>query len=971
VVTGVPAAAIRAPRRTLALWGCAFVLAAILGVPAASSLQPATAEDPSSQSVAARRAIAQATHVDPSFDLLALVSTPLGLGSVSARSTVARVERVFHADPLVAAVDSYYEDRNGALVAANGRSTLVVGLLHAASVQAQLAAADRVGRWLAGLHGVKLGGLAAVYAQGNDTARQDLLTAELLAFPLLLLITLWVFRGVVAAMLPLLIGLVTIVCAFALLRLVNEATHVSVYALNIASALGLGLAVDYSLLIISRYREEIALAGPGRGALQRTLLTAGRTVAMSALTIAGVVSSLLLFAEPSLRSIGLGAMLVAALAGLSALTILPAVLALLRWRINSLSPERWRRAAYRAAKPASTGVWWRISHLVMRRPWWIALVSVVALLSLSGPVLGLRVSQVDASDMPASSSSRQVNEAVENEYPAADNAPVFLAVRTPATATGPAALRSYVAHLRTLADVAAVEGPTRLSSRLWRVDVVPASPPLSANSERLVENIRSIHTGERVLAGGESASALDLRNSLAGRAPYALAVLMLIMTLAFTLMSGSLVLSIKAVLVSTLTITATFGAMVLVFQNGALEGLLDYRGSHTLASSTLVLIFAMAFGLATDYGVQLLSRVKEMRERGATDVEAVALGLERTGRIVTASALILCAALASLITAHHAVVKEVGFGAALALAIDATVVRALLLPSLMRILGRRDSWASPRRDGAAQAAERTSQAQAANGRAPKRSPSQHILVRSSDALAMTPYCDHGHAAICEKVAELGGNGGAREQMATAVAAFEFVRDNVLYTLGPWDRPASHTLELRRGMCTNKANLLVAMLRCAGIPAVYGVMRVSARNYFGSVGPTFLTRYMSPESTHVYAAAFLDGRWVKCDPSTDRELASRTAHFCQQTQLIEWDGARDSMDFLEPRHVYADLGLFADIDELLEKPPRQRLSERWVIFNDYLQFIRANPAFASDSALIEAYRSRRTTVGWLRYVLGRG
>jgi uncharacterized membrane protein YdfJ with MMPL/SSD domain len=966
-ITGMTRVAVRAPRRTLALAGLALVLAGVVAAPVASSLQPFSSEDPSSQSVAARRSIERATGVDPYFNLIALVPTPAGVGSESARKDVARVEGILRAEPVVASVSSPH---TGALVASDGRSMLVIGSLRAVSIQSQLAGARRVQQRLSALPGVKLGGLAAFYAQGNDTAREDLIAAELFAFPLLLLITLWVFRGVVAAMLPLLIGAITVVGAFAILRLVSEVANVSIYALNIASALGLGLAVDYSLLIISRYREEVALGGPGPGALHRTLASAGRTVAISALTVAGVMSCLLVFAQPFLKSIGLGGILVAGLAGASALTVLPAMLSLLRWRVNSFSPERWRRAAYRSAQPSSSGVWHRVSRLVLGRPWWIVLICSAVLLALASPVLGLRVTQVDANDVSQGLSSRQVYDTIQRDYPTIDNPPVFLSVQTPAGTVGAGALGSYVSRLRALPHVAAVEGPRRLQARLWQIDVIPSISPLSGGAQRLVADIRALRSPDRVLVGGESASLVDLKSSLGGDLPYALAILVLVTGLAVLLMTGSVVLPILAVLTGGLTIAATFGAMVLVFQHGALQRLLDYTSSHALEASTLVLIFAMSFGLATDYGIFLFSRIKEMREKGATDVEAIALGLERTGRIVTAAALILCVALGSLMTAHHALVKEVGFGAALAVAIDATVVRALLLPALMRILGE-SSWFSPlRSSGAVRAPVASVERRDGDDRAPRRSTSERAHARPADALALSSYCNHDDPVIRKAVAELDRDGRGDEQAAVAMAAFEFVRDHVVYTFGPWDLTASQTLLRRRGMCTNKANLLVAMLRCAGIPAAYGVMRVSARNYFGAIGPAFLTRYVSPESTHVYAAAYLGGRWVKCDPSTDRELSSRTAHFCQQTRLIEWDGAEDAMDFLDPEHVYADLGLFVDIDELLGKPARPSLSERWEIFNDYLQFIRSEPAFGSGGALIEAYRSRRSTLGWLRYVLRR-
>jgi hypothetical protein len=416
-------------------------------------------------------------------------------------------------------------------------------------------------------------------------------------------------------------------------------------------------------------------------------------------------------------------------------------------------------------------------------------------------------------------------------------------------------------------------------------------------------------------------------------------------------------LPLLALLASLLTIAATFGALVLVFQHGALEDFLGYTSSHALEASTLVLIFAMSFGLATDYGIFLLSRIREVREEGASNADAVARGLERTGRIVTAAALLLCVALGSLMSARHALVKQVGFGAALAVALDATVVRALLLPALVRLCGEA-SWYSP-----------AALLRAATGRWPRArariKPVTGVGARgpaggASAALAASEFCDHGHPAIALALDDIAERSGARDERALAIAAFEFVRDEIPYTFGAWGVPASRTLEQRVGMCTNKSNLLVALFRHAGIPAAYGLLSVNAQDYFGVVGPRLLTGYMSQTSTHVYAAALLGGRWVKCDPSTDRELASRTSHFCKQTALIEWDGVSHATDFLDPRHVYADLGLFADIDDRLRRPARGATPARLQLWNDYLAFIRREPAFASSDALVEAYRRRPET-----------
>ncbi len=967
----------RAPGRTLTLAALMLIVAAIVAAPVESSLQPFSSDDPGSQSVAARRVLEQATGTDPYFNLTALVPTPAGLATPSTRAEVAKVERAIRADPVVSSVHSYYSSRSPGLVALDGRSTLVVGVLRAVPTDSELAAVRRVQARLSGLRGVELGGLAAFYAQGNEIAREDLIRAELFAFPLLLLVALWVFRGLVAALLPLLVGAVTIVGTLAALRVVSELTSVSIYALNIATALGLGLAVDYGLLIVSRYREEIARSGPGPAALERTLASAGRTVAISSLTVAAVMSCLLVFPQAFLRSVALGGIFVALIAGASALILLPAILTLLRWRVNAATLPRWRSAAYAGAQPSTHSAWYRLSRLVMRRPVWVALITAAILLGLARPALDLRITQVDARVLPRSSSARVVAEAIEADYPRADASPVLLAVRAGATPGDRASLRAYAGRLRALPGVAAVQGPTRVGAAVWQLDVVPAGAPLSAASQRLVERIRALRTPFAVLAGGESASVVDLKGSLAARVPLALILLILVTATAVFLMTGSVVLPVKALLMNALTIAAVLGTMVLVFQNGALEGLFGYTSSHALEPSTLVLIFAVSFGLGTDYGIFLLSRIKEERDRGASEVDAIAAGLERTGRIVTAAALLLCIALASLMTARHALVKEVGFGAGLAVIIDATLVRALLLPALMRLLGPLN-WYSPR------ALTRLAGARAAPGdgcgahvswppappsRGVSTSPGRALPAEPRDALAVSAYCDHDHGAIRARVAELVRHVEGAGDVGLAVGAFEFVRDGVLYAFGPWGVRASRTLESRQGTCTNKANLLIALLRAAGIPAAYGVMRVNAREYFGSLGPSFLTRYASRESVHVYAAAFLDGRWVKCDPSTDHQLASRTAQFCPQTRLVEWDGVHDSMDFLDPRHVYADLGLYTDLDELLARPARSATTRHLALANDYLAFVRSQPAYASDDALVDAYLSAKRDAGSLTGVRG--
>jgi uncharacterized membrane protein YdfJ with MMPL/SSD domain len=963
-------AAMRAPRRTVVAAALVLVIAGVVAAPVTRALQPFSSEDPGSQSVAARRAIERATGIDPYFSLVALVPTPSGAASPASRRVIARVRAAMAADSEIAAVRSFDPARTPQLRSRDGRATLVVGALRARPISTSLDAARRVEERLSSLPGVKVGGLAAFYAQGNDTARSDLIRAEALAFPLLLLIALWIFRGVVAAMLPLVVGALTIVGTLAVLRLASELTNVSIYALNIATALGLGLAVDYSLLIVSRYREEAARAGPGAATLRRTMDTAGRTILVSSITVAGVLSSLLAFPQPFLRSIGLGGILVAAIAGASSLIVLPAILTLLGSRVDALSLPRWRRAAHRSARATDVGVWHRLSQIVVRRPWPIAGLGAALMLLLSSPALSLQITQVDARVVPAGSGARVVDEEVQRRFPATAHAPIFISVRAGTHPAERAGVAAYARRLRALPGIASVEGPRAISPHIWQIDVVPLHAPLSPASQELVREIRRTPAPAPALAGGESASLVDLKHSLLAHIPLALVILLAVTGAAVLWMTGSAVLPVVALAVGALTITATYGALVLVFQHGWLEGLLDYTGSQAIEASTLVLIFAMSFGLATDYGIFVLSRIKELRARGLGDADAVAGGLERTGRVITAAALLLCVALGSLMTARHALVKEVGFGAALAVAIDATVVRALLLPSVVRLLGRA-AWLGPPGISAARLGRATWRRRASLPAAVKLAPSRTVTAARADALAATPQCDHWHPTIEAALAQVRERATGADERSIAVAAFEFVRDEIPYTLGPWGVPASVTMQRREGMCTNKANLLVALLRRAEIPAAYGVLRVNARDYFGVIGPPFLTRYMARESTHVYAAPMLDGRWVKCDPSTDRDMASRTSHFCKQTVLMEWDGRADSLDFLDPHHVYADLGLFADIGELLDKPARGATAERLTLWNDYLAFIRANPPYSSSESLIAAYSTREQTHRLLQAVDGSG
>jgi len=606
-----------------------------------------------------------------------------------ARERVRAVERQLESEPGVDRAVTYYETPDRDFLSEDRRATYVVAFFAAADDKAQQAVAERVARRLEGFPGVTLGGPALANQQVNEQVSHDLERAELLALPLLFLLSLVFFRGLVAAALPPLLGGVSIVFTFAALRAASELGSVSIFALNLVTGLGLGLAIDYSLFIVSRYREELARVGPGPEAIRNTLATAGRTVLFSALTVAAALASLLVFPQRFLYSMGLGGTIVALIAAGVALLVLPPVLHLLGPRVNALSPKRLRRAAQADARPAETGFWYRLSRFVMRRPGRIALVATVLLVTVGLPFLRIDFVVADAEVLPADASARQVDDVLEERFDPNSTEPMRLVL---AAKPGDRVDR-FVRDVREVEGVDSVAPPEREGRRTTVVNATSDFDALSEQGQEVVRDVRALEAPFPVLVGGFSAEFVDLKSSLVDHLPLAFATVVASTMLLLFLMTGSIVLPIKALVMNVLSLSATFGILVLIFQDGRLEGLLGYQSQGALEATQPILLFAIAFGLSTDYGVFLLSRIKEARDAGAGDSEAVAIGLERTGRIVTAAALLFAVAIGAFATSEIIFIKEVGIGTALAVLIDATIIRALLVPSLMELLGRRNWWA--------------------------------------------------------------------------------------------------------------------------------------------------------------------------------------------------------------------------------------------------------------------------------------
>jgi uncharacterized membrane protein YdfJ with MMPL/SSD domain len=677
----------RRPRR-IGLLAVAFFLAAgALGGSVASRLDPYGADDPATESVKAREALQRAGFHGPGA-IVMIRNAP-----VAAPASRVRVESI--ANELrrrgdVSSVTGYFDTRSRAFVSSDGRSTyLAVGLKPKGDKQWQ-AAGNAVAEQLAGRPNVVVGGGAVAFEQVNKQVERDLQRAEMLAFPLLFLFSFLFFRSLVAALLPVMTGLLAIVGTFLILRVLSELGSISIFALNLTTGLGLGLAIDYSLFIISRYREEIAKDGPGLAAMRRVMATAGRTVFFSALTVTAALASLVVFPQRFLYSMGLSGVLVTLLAASVSLTVLPAVLTLLGTRVDSLAPRFLRRRAKVDARPDEQGFWYRLSRFVMRRPIPVATLSALFLIVLGLPFLGIRFTAADPQILPREASARQVYDAMQSEFPPFRDTPIWVTVE----GGGPAAAARARARAQRVAGVAEALPPKRLPGGLSVVETISEDAFRSETSQSAVETLRAIEARDAtIMVGGATADFVDFQSSLARHLPLAVSIIVLSTLVILFLMTGSVVLPVKSLIMNLLNLSAVFGILVLIFQDGRLEGLLGYTTQGALEQTMPILIFAVAFGLSTDYAVFLLSRIKEAYDGGASNSESVAIGLERTGRIVTAAALLFAIAIGAVATSKIIFIKENGVGTALAVLIDASVIRALLVPSLMELLGRWNWWA--------------------------------------------------------------------------------------------------------------------------------------------------------------------------------------------------------------------------------------------------------------------------------------
>ncbi|WP_405061828.1 MMPL family transporter [Kribbella sp. NBC_01505] len=587
---------------------------------------------------------------------------------------------------------TYWGSKSPVLVSKDQHSTYAVLTLAGATPEERLETfhriADQVRSGPAGLD-TKVGGEVAVFDEVNSQTEKDIVKAETISMPIVLVLLVVVFGGLVAASLPLFVGALAILGAFVLLRALSAFTDVSIFSINIVTMIGLGLAIDYALFIVTRFREELAKGNEVEAALTTTMATAGRTVAFSGVTVGVAISSLALFPVMFLRSMAYGGVAAVVVAMVAALTALPALLAVLGHRVNRLQVPFLRR------RPAADhhGAWYRLAHSVMRRPVRYVLVLVPLLLVLGIPFLQAQLGGVDHRALPSGATSRTVTETLQRDFAGAGGSEVFVAVRLDEADPAPV-LQPYVAKLKQIPEVDDVRiGGFKNGVAEVVVHTHYTGQELPARD--VVHAVRAVAppAGTTTEVGGETAALIDLLDVLAERAPYMGGFVVLITFLLLFLAFGSFVLPLKALLMNVLSLSAAFGAMVWIFQDGHLSGFLDFTPAGFLDATNPVLLFAVLFGLSMDYEVFLLSRIREEYDRTGDNTQAVALGLQRTGGIITSAALLLVIVVAAFSTSGIVFVKMIGVGLVIAIALDATIVRALLVPATMRLLGRANWWA--------------------------------------------------------------------------------------------------------------------------------------------------------------------------------------------------------------------------------------------------------------------------------------
>ncbi len=711
--------AITSPRRVIVVAALLTLALAIFGVPVANSLSASGFQDPTSESARASQLLTDKFSRGDT-QLLVTVSTPDGVDSPAARAAGTEIVDQLRSSPHVVDVVSPWSTppQAAADLVSSGRHTglIVAGIKGNESDQQKYAdelskqvTHDRNGAT------VRTGGAAMVNVQITKQSQHDLLVMESIAIPLSFLVLVWVFGGLIAAALPVAVGGMAIFGALAVLRTISFATDVSIFALNLTTAMGLALAIDYTLLMISRYRDELADGADREVAIVRTVVTAGRTVLFSATTVALSMAVMMLFPMHFLKSFAYAGVAVVAFAAFAAVVVTPAALVLLGDRLDSFNVRRLVRRLLGRPEPApqtfQQQFWYRWTRFVTSRAVPVGLAGVALLVFLGLPFLSVKWGFPDDRVLPTSASAHQVGDQMRDDF-AIDSETAVTVVIPDTDDLTRVEIERYATDLSRVPDVSAVSSPTatyvagtavgRQSAPAGQTQgsaflTVDSSAPLfSDRSETQLDRLHAVPTpgGKEVDFTGTAQLNRDSVDAIASRLPLVLGLIACIMFILLFLLTGSVVMPLKALVLNVLSLTAAFGAMVWIFQDGHL-GALGTTPSGILVANIPVLLFCIAFGLSMDYEVFLVSRIREfwLASGAADNDESVARGIARTGRVVTAAALIMSISFAALIASNVSFMRMFGLGLTLAVLVDATLVRMVLVPAFMHLLGRRNWWA--------------------------------------------------------------------------------------------------------------------------------------------------------------------------------------------------------------------------------------------------------------------------------------
>jgi putative drug exporter of the RND superfamily len=701
------------PELTLLLVLLVTALAVVAGSGVAERMSGGGGEDPDSESSYSTKALGE--HFPASQPNLVLLVDSRGAG-VDAPAVAAEGRRLtgrLAADSAIAGITSYWERPSPVLRARDGQEALIAARIRGDddAVAEELARIAPAFRGERGPVDVRIGGIAAIGHDMQTTIQEDLTRSEMITLPVTLVLLVMVFGSAVAAMLPLLVGIVAILGTNAALRAVTEFTDVSVFAQNLTTALGLGLAIDYALFMVRRFREELAAHTEPLPAVRTTLRTAGRTVLFSALTVAASLATMFLFPQHFLRSFAYAGIAVVLLAATAALVIVPAALVILGHRVNALDllrlVRRFRAVTQGRHRRAPESGYSRLARLVMGRAPMFAVATLAGLVLLGMPFLRVQFGTADDRQLPDTAESHIVQQVIREKF--AGSPSEGLTVFADGGHTTAAGLADYSAKLSTLKGVVAVDGPagqyaggTRTSTAARTapmtdgrayLTVLPRGEAVDEANQDLVRRIRALDTPFRASVTGTAAVLVDTKQAISEKLPWAAALIIAVTLLLVFLLTGSVLIPIQAVLLNALSLTAMFGAVVWVFQDGHMSGHLGFTPTGEIETALPVLMFCVAFGLSMDYGVFLLSRIKEEYDRDGDHRAAVVFGVRHTGGLITAAAGILAVVMVAIGTSRVTNIKMLGLGIALAVLMDAMVIRTLLVPAAMRLTGPATWWA--------------------------------------------------------------------------------------------------------------------------------------------------------------------------------------------------------------------------------------------------------------------------------------